>query len=69
MHYGSRSGLEEGDEERRQNYFLRRTIMGLFHFFERREARWDLNSLRYPSLLALLKEMGYIGTSDEAALC
>ena len=63
-YYRNRSGLDEGEEERRHNYFLRRTIMGLFQFFERKGVRWDLNCIRYRSLLQLLREMGYIGTSD-----
>lgn len=47
-----------------QNYFLRKTILVLYNFFEKIEKSWNLEHLSYKNMIALLKELRYVKNID-----
>ena len=48
-----------------QNYFLRKTILVLYKFFERMRGNWDFDKLSYKQMVLILRELRYIKCSDE----
>ena len=52
-----------------QNYFLRKTILVLYRFFEKMGVSWNFDQLSYKQVVLILKELRYIkGTEKDKGI-
>jgi len=47
-----------------QNYFLRKTVLVLYNFFETMKASWNLDQLTYRQMVLVLRELRYIKSGE-----